>query len=327
MKVLDLFSGIGGFSHGLERAGMTTAAFCEIDPFCRKVLKKHWPNVPVFEDIKTLKGDEIYAKTGLHTVDLVCGGFPCQPFSNAGKRRGAGDDRHLWPEMFRIIKELRPNWVLGENVAGFINMGLDSALSDLETAGYETGTFILPACAVQAPHIRERCFIIAHTNGFPGGAWRPKSTGQQREAGASSGGNDFSNSDSTRQLQSQGYEQKFRRRPSYSDNVPHTHDRRRAVRRNGEFSTVKEFGAIRCDNRRGTQEHEPGQRRQTEPRVCRVDDGLPARLDGNLEWPAENVPRLTEISHNRPSRLKSLGNSVVPQLVEIIGRVIMEVEN
>ena len=88
----------GGFSLGLERAGMKTAAFCEIDPFCRKVLKKHWPDVPVLEDIKTLTGDEIYAKTGLHTVDLVCGGFPCQPFSNAGKRGGAEDDRHLWPD-------------------------------------------------------------------------------------------------------------------------------------------------------------------------------------------------------------------------------------
>src|SRR6185369_15732907 len=105
MNVLDLFSGIGGFSLGLERAGMRTVAFCEIDPFCRAVLAKHWPGVPIHHDIRKLRA------TDVGPVELICGGFPCQPHSSAGKRRGKDDDRHLWPEMFRLITECRPGWV------------------------------------------------------------------------------------------------------------------------------------------------------------------------------------------------------------------------
>lgn len=158
MRVLDLFSGIGGFSLGLERAGMTTVAFCEIDPFCRAVLRKHWPDVPQFEDVRKLRGEDV------GPVDLVCGGYPCQPFSTAGKRGGAEDDRHLWPEMFRIISELRPTWVLGENVAGHITLGLDEVLSDLDALGYASRAFVIPACAVDAPHRRDRVWIVAHAN-------------------------------------------------------------------------------------------------------------------------------------------------------------------
>ena len=130
MRVLDLFSGIGGFSLGLERAGMETVAFCEIEEFPRKVLAKHWPGVPIHKDIRDLKGDAI------GPVDLICGGYPCQPFSTAGKRRGKEDDRHLWPEYLRLIREIRPTWVIGENVAGHISMGLDQVLADLEGEGY-----------------------------------------------------------------------------------------------------------------------------------------------------------------------------------------------
>ena len=157
MKVLDLFSGIGGFSLGLERAGMETVAFCEIDLFCQKVLKKHWPNVPIYDDITKLKGGDVEA-------DLICGGYPCQPFSVAGNRRGKEDDRHLWPEMFRIIKEVRPTWVVCENVYGHISMGLDEVLSDLEAEGYSTKVFIVPACGVDAPHKRDRVWIVAHSS-------------------------------------------------------------------------------------------------------------------------------------------------------------------
>ena len=118
LRVLDLFSGIGGFSLGLERTGgFETVAFCEIDPFCRQVLAKHWPDVPIHEDVRSLNGDAI------GPVDVVCGGYPCQPFSLAGKRAGQEDDRHLWPEMYRIMDELRPAWFIGENVAGHVSMG------------------------------------------------------------------------------------------------------------------------------------------------------------------------------------------------------------
>ncbi len=155
MRVLDLFSGIGGFSLGLERAGMETVAFCEIDPFCQKVLKKHWPDIPVHDDVRVLDGRE-------YSPDLVCGGYPCQPFSTAGKRGGEKDDRHLWPSMFAIIKRCRPSWVVAENVAGHITMGLDSVLSDLESEGYACQAFIIPACAVDAKHRRDRVWVVAN---------------------------------------------------------------------------------------------------------------------------------------------------------------------
>ncbi|MEY9375999.1 DNA cytosine methyltransferase [Rhizobium leguminosarum] len=164
MNVLDLFSGIGGFSLGLERAGFETVAFCEINPFCRAVLKKHWPSVPCFGDVRTLNREAL-ASIGIRSIDVICGGYPCQPFSSAGNRRGKADDRHLWPEMFRLIRELRPTWVIGENVAGHITMGLDDVLSDLEAQGYSARTFVVPACAVNAPHRRDRVWIVAHSNG------------------------------------------------------------------------------------------------------------------------------------------------------------------
>lgn len=163
MRVLDLFSGIGGFSLGLERAGMETVAFCEFDKKAQLVLKKHWPEIPIYDDIRQLTGKQIAEEIG--AIELICGGFPCQPFSQAGKRRGDQDDRHLWPEMFRLIQEIRPNWVIGENVAGLINMGLDQVLSDLEGEGYTCQTFIVPACAVNAPHRRDRVWIVAHSDG------------------------------------------------------------------------------------------------------------------------------------------------------------------
>ena len=160
MRVLDLFSGIGGFSLGLESVGMETVAFCEMDAFCQKVLKKHWPNVPIHSDIKELDGNEYRG-----AVELICGGFPCQPFSVAGEQRGAEDDRALWPEMLRVICEVQPTWVIGENVSGIINMELDNVLSDLEAQGYKSQCFVLPACSVDAKHRRDRVWIVAHSNG------------------------------------------------------------------------------------------------------------------------------------------------------------------
>jgi len=159
MKVLDLFSGIGGFSLGLEWAGMSTVAMCEKDPYCRKILAKHWPDLTIHEDIRNLDGRQ-YTKS----IDLVCGGFPCQPFSVAGKRKGTDDDRHLWPEMLRVIQESRPRWVIGENVFGFVNMALDDVQADLEREHYEVRKFLLPAVAVDARHRRDRIILIAYSN-------------------------------------------------------------------------------------------------------------------------------------------------------------------
>ena len=176
MRHLDLFSGIGGFALAASWVWPEheVVAFCEQDQFCQKVLSKHWPDVPVNTDIHTLRGDEF------GSIDLVSGGFPCQPYSVAGKRRGAEDDRALWPEMLRIIKEAKPTWVLGENVAGIIKMELDKVLSDLESIGYETRAFVIPACAVNAPHRRDRVWVVAYSDATR--QRRDKWEGQNEEA-------------------------------------------------------------------------------------------------------------------------------------------------
>lgn len=157
---LSLFSGIGGLDLAAEWAGIKTVGQCEWAEYPAKVLEKHWPDIPRWKDIKTLTGESFYERTGRRTVDIISGGFPCQPFSVAGKQRGKEDDRYLWPEMVRVIKELRPTWVIGENVAGIIRMALPDILSELEACGYRTRAFLIPACAVGARHRRYRVAIV-----------------------------------------------------------------------------------------------------------------------------------------------------------------------
>jgi DNA (cytosine-5)-methyltransferase 1 len=152
---LDLFSGIGGFALAAKWNGYRTVGFCDNEPYSQAVLKKHWPEVPCHKDIREVRG-ELYAG-----VTLLTGGFPCQPFSVAGKQRGKTDDRYLWPEMLRVIREARPTWIIGENVAGIVNLALDQVCADLEGQGYEVEPIIVPACAVDAPHRRDRVWIIA----------------------------------------------------------------------------------------------------------------------------------------------------------------------
>ena len=291
MQVLDLFSGIGGFSLGLKRAGMETIGFCEIDPFCRKVLAKHWPDVTVHTDIRGLNGKDYKGRT-----DVICGGFPCQPFSQAGKRRGTEDDRHLWPEMLRVISEVRPTWVIGENVIGFVKMELDSVLSDLEGEGYQTRAFIIPACGIDAPHKRDRVWIIAHANsegesdGPVNEGPRPRQlelmadpnsgfssvTQQAVQAGrttTNSGGEDVAYSESER----------VQRLWSSGEQKPHTYG--------GQKLSL-------C----GSERPRPAYW-EAEPGMGRVVDGIPNRVD----------------------RIKGLGNAVVPMVVEVIGNAIMEI--
>ena len=158
IKILDVCSGIGGFSLGLEATGgFDTVAFCEYDEFCRKVLNKHWPDVPIYKDLKEIGNEPTRL---IQEFDLICGGIPCQPFSVAGKKKGKEDDRHLWPYMYEIIKHKKPTWVIVENVGGFVNVALDDVCLDLEAQGYATQSFIIPACSVQAPHRRDRVWII-----------------------------------------------------------------------------------------------------------------------------------------------------------------------
>ena len=282
MRVLDLFSGIGGFSLGLERAGMETVAFCENDAKCRQVLTKHWPAVPQFEDVKELS-KEVLDETGITDIGLICGGFPCQGFSIAGQRKGEADDRYLWPEFFRLIQEIRPDWVIGENVAGIINLGLDTVLADLEGKNYSVQTFVIPACALNAPHRRDRVWIVAHTN--ENGESRmdeqrlsaadPNARRCEQDKKISARGNTVINgSDNVAYPESSGLEGW-------------------QVRGVGD-QTQPQFGAG-CWS---VTSHW-----RSEPDVGRVAHGVSRRVD----------------------RLRQLGNAVVPQIPEIIGKAIMEI--
>jgi len=293
MKVIDLFSGIGGFSLGLERAGMETVAFCEIEPYCQALLKKRWPNVPIFDDVKDFDYDG--------TAELICGGYPCQPFSVAGKQKGEDDDRHLWPEMFNIIRSYNPRWVIGENVAGHVRMGLDDVLSNLEGEGYTTRAFIIPACAVQAVHRRDRVWIIAHASGKRcsrrGNKQRNQSSGWQGKANKPNHGDGIRSETATC----------AERIPSDVANT----DSKRLQKAWPKFKTTgSERGfIIQQQIKKFTdyflKEEVP------EPLVCRVDDGVSRGVDG---------------LGGRKQRLKGLGNAIVPQIAEIIGTAIMEID-
>ena len=287
IRVLDLFSGIGGFSYGLEMTGgFQTVAFCEKEPFRQKVLKKHWPKVPIFDDAREVNYDG--------EIDLICGGFPCQPFSVAGQRRGKDDDRHLWPEMLALIKKHRPRWVIGENVANFVNMALDDVLFDLEGEDYETQAFIIPACAVNAPHRRDRCWILAYSGCE---RQRPLEKVCARRDAVFGGGADSGNVADTGSLRLQ--ESRQCERPLYS----------------------KKSQGGKADNA------VDGCGRIAEPGLGGGFDEISTWLDRSFgdDWEA-GIPRTTTRRELRNKRLAALGDSVVPPLLSIIGQAILEVE-
>ena len=312
MKVLDLFSGIGGFSLGLERAGMETVAFCEYDEKARLVLKKHWPEVPIYNDVRELNGRQFEGQS----ISVICGGFPCQPYSVAGERLGEKDDRHLWPEYFRLIQEIRPTWVIGENVFGIVNLFIDSVLSDLESAGYRHETLIIPACAVNAPHRRERVWIVAHSAGIglQGSRLTGNSHGSSRKNGgthqsAGTGGRkhneDVAHTDKER-LQGIRADKHPQGRQGQEEGssglcgggmVPDTHGSRKT-------SSGDAGGVGRQWEQISHAGEYVGENWRIEPSVGRVAHGVPKRMD----------------------RLKQLGNAVIPQIPELIGRAIMAVE-
>lgn len=158
MNHLDLFAGIGGFSLAAKWAGINTVAFCEIDQGCHKVLNKHWPRVPIHTDIKEINGSDYEG------IDIITGGYPCQPFSVAGSQKAKEDDRHLWPYMFKVIAQAKPHWVICENVYGHVALGLDDVLHDLESIGYSSQSFVIPSLATGANHNRDRVFIVANSS-------------------------------------------------------------------------------------------------------------------------------------------------------------------
>jgi DNA (cytosine-5)-methyltransferase 1 len=363
MNVLDLFSGIGGFSLGLERAGMHTVAFCERDEYCRAVLRKHWPDVPCFDDIHTIDADGL-ARLG--RIDLVCGGFPCQPFSVAGKQKGKEDDRHLWPQMCRVIALARPTWVIGENVAGLIAMALDDVLADLENLGYTARTFVIPAAAVGAPHRRDRLWIVAtntngkqHESGSHADERTPASElsvtdSNRADVRQQSGRSDGAHGESSLQP---GYDGEARhvadpccieqsQKPQGNDDEPE----QRAAEWGRQFLTSRTRAGCRVIDGDLPQRDAPAgssaaRDARTDPQD--VADAASARLqnagyeqraasdsqpgqshfrdtyDGG-HWSVE--PDVGRVAHGVPKRvdrLRCLGNAVVPQIPEIIGRAIM----
>jgi DNA (cytosine-5)-methyltransferase 1 len=279
MKHLGLFEGIGGFSLAARNVGWETLAWCEWNEFGQKVLRHHFPNAEGFGDI-TKTDFKKYA----NTIDIITGGFPCQPYSLAGKRKGKEDERHLWPEMLRVIREVQPRWVVGENVFGLINWSdglvFHEVQSDLEAEGYEVWAYVLPAAAVNAPHRRDRVWFVAHSN----------SNGQHR-----------SNSKHEVNTSERGEHAQYdieQNNIKYSESIGQEY-----ALENNEL----ERGRFRQPSKRNTWDTFPSQ-----SAICGRDDGLPTELDGITfpKWRNESI--------------KAYGNAIVPQVAEQIFKSIID---
>ena len=337
LKILDLFSGLGGFSLGLERTGhFETVAFCDNDKYSNLLLQKHWKGVKIYNDVKEITKEKLIAD-GVQLPDIITGGFPCQPFSVAGKQAGTDDDRHLWPVMFRIIQELTPRWVIGENVKGLTNIQdgvvFETVCSDLEGEGYEVRAFNIPAAGVGAPHRRERLWIVAHrkesmvntddvrleqhneTKEEPSW-WRTSTTFEPTsdvvDTISDDKGREISRSDEEERRIQEEYRQddSSARLTSRTSSIRQTNNGHDVA--NTESSNRHDNEAVTRDGGSSTQEvfgdggSVPGESTwwHTEPDVGRVAHGVPGRV----------------------YRLKGLGNSIVPKIAEEIGRAIIKAE-
>ncbi|MEZ3605550.1 DNA (cytosine-5-)-methyltransferase [Bacillus subtilis] len=324
MKSIELFAGIGGIALAAEWAGIETVAFCEREPFCQKVLNKNFPGVPIFDDVRTLNRQLLEEKGVIEpggTIDIISGGFPCQPYSIAGKRRGTEDDRDLWPEMFRIIQELRPTWVVGENVANFANMELDRTLFDLESAGYKGQSFIIPACAVDAKHRRDRTFVVAYSDSF--GRYNREHHREKRQF--------HSEFHRDSQEENREWDGRFNRAGEVCSILPDTYSERlqragaeqQTAGFTGEGEIISDASCKRCDQ---VEQHDGG-RKTSEKAICQIGKySLKPRGDKS-RWAAEpDVGRVAHGVPNRVDRIKGLGNAVVPQQIYPIFKAIMDQE-
>ena len=361
LKVLDLFSGLGGFSLGLERTGcFKTTAFCDNDKYSRLLLQKHWKGVKIYNDVREINKEQLESD-GIQFPDVITGGFPCQPFSVAGKQKGTSDDRHLWPEMFRIIKEFTPRWIIGENVKGLTNiekgMVFESVCTDLEGEGYEVRAFNIPAAGVGAPHRRERIWIVAHAKRFnESESIRGLDEAQRKiqeehrqddsPTRESSGTGSIWNSNnkhenmenSRRSLRSWsffGRENENEIRERYADQ-----HQRPGSTSESDVADAKSFSSDVGEHRK----HQTEGNRQSETRgkssedVADASAGRRAPQEGEIQtrgngtehqgwWSTEpNVGRVANGVSGRVYRLKALGNSIVPQIATEIGYAIIKAE-
>ena len=328
MKHLDLFSGIGGFALAAERVWPDIEhTFCDNDEFCQEVLKKHWPKAKIYGDIRGLtadtererqlqsQGSKQNKRERTSDIDILTGGFPCQPFSQAGRRRGTEDDRFLWPEMLRVIREFRPRWIIGENVAGLLTIEqgvvFEQVCADLEAEGYEVQSFVIPAVAVNAPHRRDRVWIVANRK------HRGNRRGEQQstQGGQETRRDTLNAPDPGQQYGSEGRDERVE-----TDTTIGT-ARSKDTERCGE--DVTDTGNERLErgkqewqrhggltDRIGSYERSGWDQNWLEvaTRLCRVDDGVPRRMDRN-------------------PRLKTLGNAIVPALAEEIFKAIKAIDS
>jgi DNA (cytosine-5)-methyltransferase 1 len=365
LKHVDIFTGIGGWPLGFQRAfgdAYEPVAFCEKDAFCRKVLKKHWPDVSIVEDVFEMKGSDY------GSVDIVSCSPPCQPYSVAGKRGGSGDDRALWPQVIRVIREMQlpPMWICFENVPGLLSiesgLALDQVLADLEAEGYEVGTLVLPACGVGAWHIRQRVWIVAHSDSQRCDRKRVCLPGQSRQdyvetarssaamAHAGSNGRDADNGrqpvcdrDGDGAAHATGWPEQ---QSGTGGDVFDTQDvngawpigsRNSSRRSEGEIGNAGDVEDAERDRLQESGNSRVSERAadsvadasggQVERGLRGVVNGFSCGLHGSRVdyWETCPMPEptITENVHDRVNRLKALGNAVVPQIVEELGRVIL----
>ncbi len=382
MKILDLFSGIGGFSLGLERAGFKTIAFCEMDKYCKLVLQKHWKGVKMYNDVREITKAR-FETDGIELPEIITGGFPCQPFSVAGKQKGTSDDRHLWPEMFRIIKEFKPRWVIGENVKGITNIqdGLvfETVCTNLEGEGYEVRAFNIPAAGVGAPHRRERIWIVAHSNDTRNrtpeyetnkdGQKTDERRQEQSQLKSSRHGENVENSrrtlrqgssirekneDETRKEDADQHQRSSSSPEPNVANAESIKSREQTQRQGWENSTRRSIDSrgdskkrsednVANANINGTERNQSEDRERTRTQqssqdVANASAGRRASqktevstrgngIEHQSWWQSE--PDVGRVAHGIPGRvhrLKALGNSIVPQIAEEIGKAIMLAE-
>ena len=336
MKHIGLFEGIGGFSLAARWMGWQTVAWCEWDEFCQKILKHHFPEAEQHGDVTTTDFTRYAGQ-----IDILTGGFPCQPYSSAGKRLGKEDDRHLWPEMIRAIREIQPSWVVGENVRGLTNWNgglvFDEVQAELENEGYEVTPYLLPACAVNAPHRRDRIWFIAYRNE---GATRPPGTSEGIESNRGYNDNepelwrtktkqhircgellrDATNANGIRQDASQRKHEKQPGQGREHAQYDFEPDGYAANLHKERLQRGAEFGSIGA-GRQNSDKQPAGCVRPnwdkfpTKPPICSRNDGFPGRLAG------------ITFSKHREKSIGAYGNAIVPQVAYQIFKAIEGCEN
>ena len=363
LKILDLFSGLGGFSLGLERTGKyKTVAFCEIDKYCTLLLQKHWKGVKIYNDVKKIT-KEGFEADGIESPDIITGGFPCQPFSVAGKQKGTSDDRHLWPEMFRIIKAFKPRFVIGENVPGIVNIQdgvvFETVCTDLESQGYEVQPFNIPAAAVGAPHQRKRIWIIATLGDSKYNGSSTNEIGRRNEEinewTKKRQNSPFEFERTSRSKDNETMENSGRtlRQGSKLFNTNEDEIREENANQHQRSSSPSESNVANTDTRLGNGENEEIQTGRNTSNISSSEmantnsEGLEGLRQSSSQfnetssstsrseerqgqvdqgwWSVEpNVGRVAHGVSGRVHRLRGLGNSIVPQIAEEIGKAIIK---